>query len=227
MPGIVFFVCLAVAGFTAAFLGGYLLRFLRLQRELQDLRSALSGVSAPLEPWATQKEHDQIVTLLARAGQTVSPLAQGAERVRQSRLPIEGSHIVLKSPVSKLIGGEAALDSWTGRALANALPGWLTAIGLMTTFLALLLGLQDVRVLSNLEVQGIGGLINGLSGKFFSSITALGCAIVVSMVNHGVSSRIDEQWRSLLGVLDGLLPHLNSEALLLEMLRTSRTGPRK
>jgi hypothetical protein len=225
MPGLVFLVCIGVAVATLAFLGSYLARSWHLLDELERLGSELREIPRPTDhSWASKGLLEKVVALLAGAGKRVSPLAEGAERIRLGSVALEDSRVVLKKPASTLIGGEAALDAWTGRSLANVLPGWLTAIGLMTTFIALLLGLQNVRVLTNLEVQGIGGLINGLSGKFLSSITALGCAIAVSMVNHSLSRRTNDKWRSLLGTLDGLLPHLNSEALLLELLKGSRRG---
>jgi hypothetical protein len=61
-----------------------------------------------------------------------------------------------------------------------AFPGILTGLGLMMTFLAILLALMGVSYNKSnpLEpVHGIDVLINGLSGKFLSSIVALALSV--------------------------------------------------
>jgi hypothetical protein len=222
MPAVVFLVSITVISVTCFFLARYLTRCRLLMDETRRLRKELEKHPAPVRgPWATRETGDTVVSALARSGRAIPPLAEAAERLKAALLPLDGaeaSQIVLRQSASELAGARE-LDTWTGKALADALPGWLTAIGLMTTFIAILLGLQNLRVLSNLEVRGIAGLINGLSGKFFSSITALGCAIAVSMINYALTRAVDEQWGPLQRRLETLLPHLTPERILLEMLR--------
>lgn len=54
------------------------------------------------------------------------------------------------------------------------LPAFMTGIGLMFTFLAILIGLSKLHA-NGSEIEGIQGLINGLSGKFVTSIVGLAC----------------------------------------------------
>ena len=61
-------------------------------------------------------------------------------------------------------------------SLYSVLPGILTGVGLMLTFLAILIALVSVHYdkANTVEpITGIDALINGLSGKFTSSILAL------------------------------------------------------
>jgi hypothetical protein len=53
-----------------------------------------------------------------------------------------------------------------------AVPGMVTGIGLLCTFVAILVALLDVRLVEG-QFQGLDNLISGLSGKFLSSIAAL------------------------------------------------------
>jgi hypothetical protein len=126
--------------------------------------------------------------------------------------------VTLKSPASSLAREIRQSERWTGRSLAEALPGWLTAIGLLTTFLAILLGLQGVKVLTNLEVRGIGGLVNGLSGKFFSSIVALGCAISITILHYFIAGQMNALWSRMTDRVQELLPHLSVERAFLSLL---------
>ena len=171
-----------------------------------------------------------MVAALRASGQNLPPLISFAQRVKESLLPVNGgapsntahTPLVLRRPVAELADDSAVIDGWTGRGLADALPNWLTAIGLLTTFIALLLGLQHVKVLANLEVRGIGGLVNGLSGKFFSSIVALTCAVSVSIVNHFLAGATGLRWKRVLERLDELLPSLSTERVFFELSRGRR-----
>lgn len=219
MPGIVFCVSIAVILVTAFFLLRYLSRSLAAAVELGLLFKALSRYSTvgPHE-WARRQQCDQVLAALQSSGKRVPPLGSFARKLQDSLLPVDSgaSQLVLRRSIAELAGESGVIEPWTGRGLADALPGWLTAIGLMTTFIALLLGLQHVKVLANLEVRGIGGLVNGLSGKFFSSIIALGCAVSVSIANHFLTGITAPRWQRVLERLDELLPHLSAERVFFQ-----------
>ncbi len=69
--------------------------------------------------------------------------------------------------------GEAAvLGSHLDFEFHRALPGIITGLGLLVTFIAILFALVGVHYDSE-KITGLEQLINGLSGKFVSSIAAL------------------------------------------------------
>lgn len=76
-----------------------------------------------------------------------------------------------------------------------AIPGILTGLGLLMTFIAILDGLSHVTVGANMDVQGISGLINGLSGKFVSSIVAVTCAVSFAFVERFAFSFVKDAHR--------------------------------
>lgn len=61
--------------------------------------------------------------------------------------------------------------------LVDAVPGMLTAIGLIGTFMAIAFGLGGLRQLDSGVIEGVSGLLGGLGGKFITSIAALTCAL--------------------------------------------------
>jgi hypothetical protein len=76
------------------------------------------------------------------------------------------------------------VDEYLQLSFFATIPGVLTGLGLLMTFVAILDGLSHVTVGTNMDVQGIGGLINGLSGKFVSSIVAVTCAVAFAFIER-------------------------------------------
>lgn len=227
MPGIVFLVSISVVSATIFFLVRYISRTLALSNELANLSSALERmtIASPGE-WAQKAEYEKILSTILRSGEQVPPLHDFAKRIQISVCPFPSSEkdrVVLKESISALAIQVRKTERWSGQSLAEALPGWLTAIGLLTTFIAILLGLQGVKVLTNLEVRGIGGLVNGLSGKFFSSIIALSCAISITITQYFLSGFTQSRWRRLTDRLQAIIPHLSIERIFLEMVQSRKS----
>ncbi len=61
----------------------------------------------------------------------------------------------------------------------------ITGVGLLATFLAILVALLDVRLAHN-RIQGLDLLIQGLSGKFLSSVVAVACATALVFFEKGL-----------------------------------------
>lgn len=70
----------------------------------------------------------------------------------------------------------------------KALPGLLTAWGLLGTFVAILLGLTGI---DPNNIATINHLVHGLYAKFASSIVALGCSIFFVFQERGIYSEIN------------------------------------
>jgi hypothetical protein len=102
-------------------------------------------------------------------------------------------------------------------AFFTAVPGILTGVGLLMTFVAILDGLSHVSVAANMDVTGIGGLINGLSGKFVSSVTAVSCAVAFVFVERFAYSKPNQAYRALIQVLSSHFRRKTTEQLLHEI----------
>jgi hypothetical protein len=106
------------------------------------------------------------------------------------------------------------------RAFYNSLPGVVTSTGLLFTFLAILIALVDVRIDTQTnQIQGLPLLIEGLSGKFVSSIAALLSATIFLLVEKPLAHRLAKGRLRLVSSIDALVPRLSSTRVLAEMQR--------
>lgn len=85
------------------------------------------------------------------------------------------------------------------------LPSFLTGMGLLFTFIAILIGLSKLHV-NGSQIEGLQGLINGLSGKFVTSIVGLACANAFTLLESAVWHSLEGQHRTCIALLDELFP---------------------
>jgi hypothetical protein len=90
------------------------------------------------------------------------------------------------------------------------LPGFMIGMGLMFTFLAILIGLSKLHA-NGSEIDGIQGLINGLSGKFVTSIVGLACANGFTLLENSLWYRLDNRHRECIALLDEMFPQKTSD----------------
>ena len=102
------------------------------------------------------------------------------------------------------------------------LPAFLTGMGLMFTFLAILIGLSKLHA-NGSEIDGIQGLINGLSGKFVTSIVGLACANAFTLLEHSLWHRLDNRHRECVSLLDEMFPQKAAEQA--PSVSSSSNGP--
>ena len=106
------------------------------------------------------------------------------------------------------------------RALYNSLPGVVTSVGLLFTFLAILVALLDVRINTQTsQIEGLPLLIEGLSGKFVSSIAALLAATTFLLGEKRLTHQLSRARLRLIASLDTLMPRLSSLRVLADLQR--------
>jgi hypothetical protein len=123
-------------------------------------------------------------------------------------------------PVNELFSEDVAVDTGYHSSFHQTVPSILTALGLMTTFIAILLALQGVNVQlrGGAEiVEGIGGLINGLAGKFLSSIIALFLAVTFTLFEKATERKLRSAYDSLIRTAAGSIPVLSPFRVQLDM----------
>jgi hypothetical protein len=86
-------------------------------------------------------------------------------------------------------------------------PTLISGVGLLATFLAILVALLDVR-LTHAKVQGLDLLVQGLSGKFLSSVVAVTCATVLTYGEKRLFGPLESAIAALNGALQDVLPRL-------------------
>ncbi|MCM2278361.1 MAG: hypothetical protein NDJ89_09825 [Oligoflexia bacterium] len=117
-------------------------------------------------------------------------------------------------PPEAIFSRGSVIEAHVHSSFFNSVPGILTGVGLLMTFVAILDGLSHVTVSTNMDVQGIGGLINGLSGKFVSSIVAVTCAVCFVFVERLAYSGPEQGYRKLLIQLSARFRRRTAEHLL-------------
>lgn len=85
------------------------------------------------------------------------------------------------------------------------LPSLLTGLGLMCTFLAILVGLSKLHA-NGVRIEGLQGLINGLAGKFVTSIVGLACANAFLMLEKSLWHGLALRHRRVVALLDEIFP---------------------
>lgn len=95
-------------------------------------------------------------------------------------------------------------------------PGIITGVGLLFTFLAILVALFDVRLANN-RVQGLDLLIQGLSGKFVSSVVALGCATMLLLGENRLLHPVQKAISRLEFALSTNLPSVTNTQILADI----------
>lgn len=110
-------------------------------------------------------------------------------------------------------------------AFHQAVPGILTAGGLLATFIAILIALQSVRVDNQQGTEvviGISGLIDGLGGKFLSSIVGLVLSVLFLFIERKWCERgLARSYEQLLTVVGEVLPSISYTRIQLDLLAFS------
>jgi hypothetical protein len=113
-------------------------------------------------------------------------------------------------------------DLYGGRinlSFFSSLPGIVTGTGLLFTFLAILVALLEVKLTGTGQITGLDLLIEGLSGKFVSSIAALLSATTFLFFERVLFHRLTRARVDLIGSLNAFVPKLTSARLLAEVQR--------
>ncbi len=108
-------------------------------------------------------------------------------------------------PASDFFSFEALCAAHLNVRFYRQLPAFMTGMGLMFTFLAILIGLSKLHA-NGSEIDGIQGLINGLSGKFVTSIVGLACANAFTLLENSLWHRLDNRHRECISLLDEMFP---------------------
>lgn len=111
---------------------------------------------------------------------------------------------------------EAILTSRMDLDFYGQMPSLITGIGLLLTFVAICVGLSRIHA-DGQSLTGIQGLVNGLAGKFITSIVGLVCANLFMLVEKPVVRRLAGLHREFVALLDESFPRKTAEELLDEL----------
>lgn len=158
---------------------------------LTQLDAAMREVAALRRPWVQFRK-----TLLI-------------EHVPWSKEP----RIFSTRPAAELFTREAVLGPSIDLSFYGQVPSLITGVGLLLTFVAICVGLSRLHA-DGQTITGIQGLINGLAGKFLTSIVALVCANVFVLLERLPMRRLSNLYAEFLTLLDESFPRRTTEDLL-------------
>lgn len=107
-------------------------------------------------------------------------------------------------------------------AIFSSFPGLLTGAGLTLTFIAILEALAGVtydKANTVDPITGIDTLINGLSGKFLSSIIALILSILFTLYEKKVVRGLRNRYEHMISSVSQAIPYLSQSRVLLDIQR--------
>lgn len=108
---------------------------------------------------------------------------------------------------------EAILEDRIDLGFYSQVPAIITGFGLLLTFVAICIGLSRLHADGH-TVDGIQGLINGLAGKFLTSIVGLVCANLFVLLERPVVRRLRAAHADFLAALDEAFPRRTVEELI-------------
>ena len=115
----------------------------------------------------------------------------------------------------------------TENRLLAAVPGLLTAIGVIGTFAGLQMGLSGIDLNTN-DVSrlkdGIGHMIQGASIAFLTSLWGIALSVAFNFSEKFLERSVRRQIGTLQNHIDFLYPRINAEQSLVELADTSKIG---
>ena len=189
------------------------------QRITRDIRTIKSKHSPALRNGLPQAAYDD----LAQCFETTS-LAPVWD-IFAAQLVVRGDatgtdHFWTSESAETVFNEASVLEPRVNRNFYTAIPGMVTGLGLLFTFIAILFALLDVKLggPTNKQFTGLDKLVSGLSGKFLSSIVALFAATVFLFYEKRCLHNLTQSLRDLVAALNALVPRL-TPAYLLDNIR--------
>ncbi|GIU15830.1 MULTISPECIES: anti-phage ZorAB system protein ZorA [unclassified Shewanella] len=109
----------------------------------------------------------------------------------------------------------------TESRMAAAVPGFLTAIGVIGTFIGLQLGLGGLQLDSGASVdelrEGISGMINGAAVAFMTSVYGVALSLIYNFLEKCLERRARTRVMNIQSQLDRLFPRLSAESQLVKI----------
>ncbi len=106
----------------------------------------------------------------------------------------------------------------TESRMLAAVPGFLTALGVIGTFIGLQLGLSQLNIGADAEVkemmEGVGGVINGAKIAFMTSVWGVALSVLFNFIEKGLEQVARRKIRQLQTIIDDLFPRLSAECQL-------------
>ena len=113
----------------------------------------------------------------------------------------------------------------TENRMIAAVPGFLTALGVVGTFIGLQLGLAELNISSNASVEdmklGVSHVINGAKVAFMTSVWGVALSVVFNFTEKCLEQKIRNRIKGLQNKIDSLFPRMSAEFQLQQISENS------
>lgn len=203
----------------------------RMLREAAGARRALRTLESALRSMASTEvarrggfATEQLEQLRAACTKLPNPMRSWWFRIQDDLVAYGNAdgreEWYLGSPAREILSEESVSERYYHASFYQAVPGILTGLGLAATFVAILWALTGLRVtvVNGTEtVTGIKELIEGLSGKFLSSIVGLLLSIIFLLIERKwCERRLSNAFEDLLEATSELIPTITPARVQLE-----------
>jgi len=200
----------------------------RVARRAEAIRSALEPLSrseSAKTNGLSLNEYDRIVAAvsgLPEVDRRWWPTIERAVEVYVSPNVAPGAETSARFvivPPDELVHSDHLAHDYRGTRF-RAMPGILTALGLLGTFMALLIGLAGLTPDAK-GVYELSSLIGNLSGKFVTSILALLLSVVLLALEIWAQGKLERSKLAVVEAVENMLPYLSPSRVFLDIQRES------
>lgn len=202
---IVVFVFFAVSFIYYYFQAGIRLHWLKLQLKGVDRLNVLGKREALI--LAATEHKDGVGHLWLEFDETLVEVKSGESVLLKNT--IDAGHFFNTHTLAKRV---------TENRLIAAVPGFLTAIGVIGTFVGLQIGLSGLQLGEGFTVDqmkdGVGGVINGAKVAFMTSVWGIALSVLFNFSEKAFEQRIRNSIRNLENLIDHIFPRIRPEEQL-------------
>ncbi|HZU28640.1 MAG TPA: hypothetical protein VFA04_24155 [Bryobacteraceae bacterium] len=226
IPVPILIACAGLIVLFAIFLARMLTEASRTKAALRKLDSVLRSVS-PDESSSRRMglDSETVSALHEKAAALAQPMRGWWRRIEDNMLsypdPNGREGWYLGASAREILREESVSERYYHAGFHESVPGILTGLGLACTFIAILVALTSLRVtvVNDTEtVVGIKELIEGLSGKFLTSIVGLLLSMVfLTTERKWCERRLTHAYEDLVDAVSHLIPTMNPARMQLEL----------
>jgi hypothetical protein len=127
------------------------------------------------------------------------------------------------SDASDVFNSATLANGLVGNRFLLAMPGILTGLGVLGTFVGLQIGISglDFTKVNEEQIKQIAKLIDGCSTAFKTSVWGVGCSLLFVIIEKFLEWLALSRIRYLQGLLDALIPRYTPEESMIELQRAS------
>lgn len=227
IPEFILWGCAVLVAVWIIFAAVLLNQFRRIRKHIRKVTASLGGFE-PIKPENRLYGLSgiQLEELRTRCNALVGPPKEWWHHIDSSlelyTSPEDRDGWFLTRPLQELLPYEQVVGRQLNIAFYQALPGLLTGIGLLLTFVAILIALYGVHYGGNdpaRPITGIEALINGLSGKFLSSVVALTLAVLFTLLERFLFRQLRVSHDQMISSCRSAIPYLSQSRILLDIQR--------